>query len=596
MALPGLTFNKARPNTVVPINRANPITNRIAIAQFGGIDFVNNSAMVLNGFGLAGTQYGLGLSTTVNSIPGARQPNAMFKTSNGAYNGDFTLMQFCAPIAGTTPEVGIAFGDINGSFSFSGFAYNSLFNLGAPAGEFIGQVVFYTYNGGFNGGNFELRNACDGKPHAFHVRRIGTQMDGGRDGLPGVVPSTSTRNVAAANNPNVYIGGGHNPGIAFKDSPIPITLVFNRGLSNQEIFSLANNPFQVLSPSYQAIWSILAGGVPSSVLASILAQYNLRGVQSSSAASSYKIRTTSETTRALDYLIRTNAASSTVVNYLVKNTVPSDIAITYLIKGSLPVSAVANYLVRSNATSSVISDYLIRSLALSTSSVAYTLRGAVTSDETLSYNILEALGVVTSSRLIQYNILAALVAAYPVNYTLRSAETSSSTQNYTVRGSAQSSTTVLYNVLSAGQVISNILIEYKVRANISASQESSWFIRSIVTSDSGLVYTIRATTANGLEVDYKIYTNASSNSSLSYNLRNALAKESTSEFTVRGNTSKSLVFNYNVLAPVSLQKNLNLLYSILQDLGGDFTDIYITVNPVVDVVVSNESIQNIYIV
>lgn len=589
------------------IDWSNSITSALTVAQFGATDVVNNAPLPLDKHTLGPSIKGAGISRKPTENPaGSKLRNGTFKTSNGAYDGDFTVMQFCAPISGNVPQVGIAFGNIDGNFTFSGIAYNALFNLAAPTGEFIGQFIFYTYNGGFNGGNFELRNACDGKPHAFHVRRKGTQMDGGRDGLARVVPSTSTRFVAAANNPSIYIAGGHNAGIGFTDSSVPITLVFNRALSDAEIYSLAQNPFQLLSNSGPEIWINFAGVLPASVVSQLLAQYALRGISVSSAAPNYNVRTTSNTDRALAYMLRTNAAASTIVNYLVRNAVPSDQAINYLIRAGLPVSAVANYFVRTNASSNTVANYLMRTIADSNSTVNYNVRTSAANSASTNYVIRAASstssaiaysirGILQKAYASSYSVRGELVSSTGSTYNVRTTSTSSNANSYSIRSLVDRSQSIAYNILSAGQVVSNFNITFNTRTNASSSTGLSWFIRSIATSATGLVYTVRANLSSQQQVEYKIYTQASSNTALSYTLRTSLQKQLSGNYSVKGSLAAQRQFNYNVLAPVAVSANLQLLYSILQDLGGDFLDVYIRQNPLLDVPVVEMPIIDIYI-
>ena len=209
------------------------------------------------------------------------------------------------------------------------------------------------------------------------------------------------------------------------------------------------------------------------------------------------------------------------------------------------------------------------------------------------YSLTTALSSTTA---VIYKVRGNLEKDFAFNYVLKGQLSSGVVYSYNIKSSLSNILSLDYNVLSSQQVFSNLNIDFKVRLNTQTNSNLLWYIRSIVNSSSGIAYLIRAVTAGQTSVEYKIYTSASSNNLLEYKLRNTLQAQKGISSKVRGSTSQQASFNYNILSQLIVRKDYQILYSILSELGSDFTDIFITQQEIVDVTVIDNSIINIYIV
>lgn len=249
---------------------------------------------------------------------------------------------------------------------------------------------------------------------------------------------------------------------------------------------------------------------------------------------------------------------------------------------SVPLYAATGFV---SVTKDLSLSYLVRTTVAKDIALAYNIRSAVISDNSLAYVIRES---VVSDATQTYQIRTAITSDNNFSYSIRTAVSSDQAQSYSVRTSVLSSFEILYNVLSSTEVIKNLTIDYKIRTNVSSDGQLNYNILSYVQKDQTSSYTIRAALSKDLTTDFKVRTFTEKDAAITYKTRESVISDTLSTYKIRQAVASDLQSVYVIRTTVEVLKDLQLLYSIFNDIPDDSIIVYLDSIPSYEVSVGDE--------
>lgn len=259
-------------------------------------------------------------------------------------------------------------------------------------------------------------------------------------------------------------------------------------------------------------------------------------------------------------------------------TVNSDKALSYAIRELISKDSAQSYFIRTFAQSDKALSYNIRTSASSDKAISYDIRSLAQSDKALSYVVR---GLTLSDKSLSYDIRTVLSSDKSLSYLVRTSAQKDSSQSYFIRTFAQSDKSLTYDILSATNVISSILISYDIRTKAESDKSLTYNIRTFVNSDLGLEYLIRLLLSKDLDIDYLIRLLTSKDSNLSY--------------AIRASVQKDRSISYDIQGILQVFKDLNLQYSILEDVASDAVIVYLGVNPTITIKIDSNSAVSVIV-
>lgn len=242
-------------------------------------------------------------------------------------------------------------------------------------------------------------------------------LDGALVGTNSTTVSTGASNTAVIgcywNNdaPSTYFNGD-----------IYLSLAWNRVLSDAEVQSISQNPWQIFKPLPRRIFvPVAAGGgttavtsdhnasyiITGSVAADASAAYAIRAAVTADATASYALRAAVAADASASYALRAAAQADQVAAYAIRAAVASDLAGSYAIQtaGTVTTGLDAVYALRSSVAGDISVGYQIAAAVQAEVAAAYAVRAAVQKDLAAGYAIQAGLSAVSAD----------LIAAYAVD-------------------------------------------------------------------------------------------------------------------------------------------------------------------------------------
>lgn len=249
------TIRSAAPSAPVGVNRGNPIAAGLKLAWFAstGIDHVSG-AQATN-------------SDRANNTPGQNQYGATLRCSGAQSMESYTVPHITAMDGGSEFTV----------FTVSTTNSDAQRPLAGVWGAALSAKQFYL---AINPSRFPFISVTNGSTNRVYMANVATVPAGVRVTVAGGwkssgdacsiwlngSPVTGTKSgstiPAMSTVPNpLSIASQGAGGTAALSGDIELVLIFNRLLSDAEIRSLTNNPYQVLEPPRRALWlDVIAGG------------------------------------------------------------------------------------------------------------------------------------------------------------------------------------------------------------------------------------------------------------------------------------------------------------------------------------------------
>lgn len=271
-----------------------------------------------------------------------------------------------------------------------------------------------------------------------------------------------------------YVGQHKGAGASGWSNALLFSAGWSRALSDAEIHSLSDNPWQIFEDEEEYRFITSAGGT-STVSSDASAVYNVLGSLQYSATASYDIR----------------------------SAIQSDSAASYSVRESLQQSIVSDYVIRTSTQQNAASTYTIRGLVAQDVAPTYSIRGSVSSDTTAAYNILSATSV-SASASAGYNIRGNVNQDVAAIYALRGSVTQDTSATYSILSASAVSSSVTAGYAIKGSVQSSIVAGYSIAQAVQAEIAASYIIRAGAVSEAQAAYVIRGLVQQSIAASYAI--------------------------------------------------------------------------------------------
>ena len=202
-------------------------------------------------------------------------------------------------------------------------------------------------------------------------------LDGTLVGTDATIVSTGASNTAVIgcywNNdaPSMYFNGD-----------IYLSLAWNRALTDTEIKSLSQNPWQIFKPlPRRIVVPVAAGGGTTAVTADHNASYTITGSVAADSAASYAIRAAVTADATASYALRAAVAADSAASYAIQTagTVATGLDAAYSVRGSVAGGISVGYQIAAAVQAEVAAAYAVRAAVQKDFSAGYAIDAGVSS-------------------------------------------------------------------------------------------------------------------------------------------------------------------------------------------------------------------------
>ena len=236
-----------------PVNWANPITRGLVIAYFASSNFDHAGTRVPNNTDKTNNQQSANQYGAAMRFTGSQAVNTLTIDHKVTHNlSNATAMTV---VTVTTAAAG-AERPICGVWGSTKRWYMAIDSSGYPLFAVNGGALnrVYTSNGvTVFGPRTSLAAVWDGSSDTCKLYKAGAEISGAKSGTAQTAIGSHTMGPS--------IGSQSTGGTAKHSGTIEYVLVFNRALSDAEIRSISENPYQILRPANDRLWlDVVAGG------------------------------------------------------------------------------------------------------------------------------------------------------------------------------------------------------------------------------------------------------------------------------------------------------------------------------------------------
>lgn len=241
------------PRGPAPVNRANPITRGLVIAYFASSNFDHAGTRVPNNTDKTNNQQSANQYGAAMRFTGSQAVNTL--TIDHKVTHNLSSATAMTVVTVTTAAAG-AERPICGVWGSTKRWYMGIDSSGYPLFAVNGGDVNRVY--GANavtavGHRTSLAAVWDGSSDTCKLYKAGAEISGVKSGTAQAAIGSHTMGPS--------IGSQSTGGTAKHSGTIEYVLVFNRALSDAEIRSISENPYQVLRPANDRLWlDVVAGG------------------------------------------------------------------------------------------------------------------------------------------------------------------------------------------------------------------------------------------------------------------------------------------------------------------------------------------------
>lgn len=241
------------PRGPAPVNWANPITRGLVIAYFASSNFDHAGTRVPNNTDKTNNQQSANQYGAAMRFTGSQAVNTLTIDHKVTHNLSgataMTVVTVTTAAAGAERPICGVWGS---TFRWYMGINSSGYPLFAVNGGATNRV--YTSNGvTVFGPRTSLAAVWDGSSDTCKLYKAGAEISGAKSGTAQTAIGSHTMGPS--------IGSQSTGGTAKHSGTIEYVLVFNRALSDAEIRSISENPYQVLRPANDRLWlDVVAGG------------------------------------------------------------------------------------------------------------------------------------------------------------------------------------------------------------------------------------------------------------------------------------------------------------------------------------------------
>ena len=482
------------PRGPAPVNWANPITRGLVIAYFASSNFDHAGRRVPNNTDKTNNQQSANQYGAAMRFTGSQAVNTLTLDHKVPHNLSSATAMTVVTV--TTAAAG-AERPICGVWGSTARWYMGINSSGYP---------LFAVNGGANrvytsnlvtafGPRTSLAAVWDGSSDTCKLYKAGAEISG--------VKSGTAQTAIGSHTMGPSIGSQSTGGTAKHSGTIEYVLVFNRALSDAEIRSISENPYQILRPANDRLWlDVVAGGV-SSVDTSININFNLLNSTQETSTGSWNVLTSSQSLCSPSYNILNSVSENKSVQW---NTVVS-------------VNVPTNF--------------------------AWDTLSDVNANQNINWNTLSG---IFSNKMLEWNTITSVSTNKGVDWNIFNSTSLPLSLDWGILQSAVTNKTIDWDILSNTLTAqSSVNIEYSVLQNIFNSLSSNWNVltNSVATSD--LQWNVHNNVQNNSSLLWSISSNVTSD----LNVISSILGTSTEELSVVWNSAgvvdNSLVIQYSIL-------------------------------------------------
>lgn len=241
------------PRGPAPVNWANPITRGLVIAYFASSNFDHAGTRVPNNTDKTNNQQSANQYGAAMRFTGSQALNTLTIDHKVTHNLSGATAMTVVTV--TTAAAG-AERPICGVWGSTKRWYMAIDSSGYPIFAVNGGAANRVYTSNVvtaHSARTSLAAVWDGSSDTCKLYKAGVEISGGKSGTAQTAIGSHTMGPS--------IGAQSTGGTAKHSGTIEYVLVFNRALSDAEIRSISENPYQVLRPANDRLWlDVVAGG------------------------------------------------------------------------------------------------------------------------------------------------------------------------------------------------------------------------------------------------------------------------------------------------------------------------------------------------
>lgn len=483
------------PRGPAPVNWANPITRGLVIAYFASSNFDHAGTRVPNNTDKTNNQQSANQYGAAMRFTGSQALNTL--TIDHKVTHNLSSATAMTVVTVTTAAAG-AERPICGVWGSTKRWYMAIDSSGYPLFAVNGGAANRVYTSnvvtGF-GTRTSLAAVWDGSSDTCKLYKAGAEISG--------VKSGSAQTAIGSHTIGPSIGSQSTGGTSKHSGTIEYVLVFNRALSDAEIRSISENPYQVQRPANDRLWlDVVSSGV-SSVDTSVNINFNLLNSTQETSTSSWNVLTSSQSLCSPSYNILNSASENKSVQW---NTVVS-------------VNVPTNF--------------------------AWDTLSGVNTNQNIDWNTLSG---VFSNKMLEWNTITSVSTNKGVDWNIFNSTSLPLSLDWGILQSAVTNKTIDWNVLSnALTAQSSVNIEYSVLQSIFNSLSGNW---NVLTSS-----------AATSDLQWNVHNNVQNNSSLLWGISSNITSDLNVISSILGTSTEELSVVWNSAGVVN--NSLNIHYSIL---------------------------------
>lgn len=241
------------PRGPAPVNWANPITRGLVIAYFASSNFDHAGTRVPNNTDKTNNQQSANQYGAAMMFTGSQALNTL--TIDHKVTHNLSSATAMTVVTVTTAAAG-AERPICGVWGSTRRWYMAINSSGYPLFAVNGGDINRVYTSNVvtaHSARTSLAAVWDGSSDTCKLYKAGAEISGAKSGTAQTAIGSHTMGPS--------IGAQSTGGTAKHSGTIEYVLVFNRALSDAEIRSISENPYQVLRPANDRLWlDVIAGG------------------------------------------------------------------------------------------------------------------------------------------------------------------------------------------------------------------------------------------------------------------------------------------------------------------------------------------------
>jgi len=463
------------PRGPVPVNWANPITRGLVIAYFASSNFDHAGARVPNNTDKTNNQQSANQYGAAMRFTGSQAVNTFTldhkETHNLSSATAMTVVTVTTAAAGAErPICGVWGSTYRWYMGINSFGY-PLFAVNGGANRVYtsdGVTVF--------GPRTSLAAVWDGSSDTCKLYKAGAEISGAKSGTAQTAIGSHTMGPS--------IGTQSTGGTAKHSGTIEYVLVFNRALSDAEIRSISENPYQILRAKKNYLIDAIAG--LSSVSNDVVLTYNTLSAAQSDNTISWNVVNSVSKDGSILWNLQNSISSDNSISWGLISQVISDKGLSWDTLSSAVKDGVLSWDSISSVTSNTDVSWNVVSSVFVDKSINYDILANVTSNQSTSWNIAQ---FVFADKSIEWDISSTMLTAF-ADIALR----------YDIVSSVYQDFNTYWDLLQ--QVGSNQQIDFDILTSVLSDKAITWGIAEAVANDLTIVANLLQNTGQDLSITW----------------------------------------------------------------------------------------------